>query len=276
MKQTMKTDRADSRQRTTGWKEPLKSSFCVMAVATAALVLTGCASGPQIHQGLVTTTPVTQNRDHATYDWPTRHAAVLEFNRTHQPEIVLIGDSILHYWGGEPAAPKAWAADVWKRTFAGWSVENLGFGWDRTENVLWRIDHGELNGISPKLIIIKIGTNNTGINSADDIADGIEAVCARAHEIQPRAKILLLGILPRRDEGSARPAITDQVNQTLLARLGRISWIHYRDFGPAFRNPDGSVNAALFADHVHPNHAGYELLGKLIHEQMVQILKLHS
>jgi len=50
---------------------------------------------------------------------------VLKFNRTHQPEIILIGDSICHYWGGEPVAPKAWAADVWQRTFAGWSVENL-------------------------------------------------------------------------------------------------------------------------------------------------------
>lgn len=250
----------------------IKSCLISPAIAAVALVLAGCASGPQIHKGLVTTTPVTQNRDHAIYDWPTRHAAVLEFNRTHQPDIVLIGDSICHYWGGEPVAPKAWAPDVWKRTFAGWSVENLGFGWDRTENVLWRINHGELNGISPKLIIIKIGTNNTGINNAGDIADGIEAICVRAHEVQPHAKILLLGILPRRDEGSARPAITDQVNQLLKARLGKVSWIDYRDFGPAFRHPDGSVNAALFADGVHPNHTGYELLGNLIHEQIVQIL----
>lgn len=237
-----------------------------------ALVFAGCASSPEIHQGLTTTTPVTQNRDHAIYDWPTRHAAVIEFNRTHQPEIVLIGDSIIHYWGGEPVAPKAWAADVWNRTFAGRSVENLGFGWDRTENVLWRINHGELNGISPKLIIIKIGTNNTGINGAADIADGIEAVCVRVHEVQPRAKILLLGILPRRDEVPPRPVITDRVNQLLQTKPGKISWIYYRDFGPSFRNPDGRVNAALFADGVHPNHVGYELLGNLLHEQIVQVL----
>jgi lysophospholipase L1-like esterase len=237
-----------------------------------ALVFAGCASSPEIHQGLTTTIPVPQNRDYAIYDWPTRHAAVIEYNRMHQPEIVLIGDSIIHYWGGEPVAPKAWAADVWNRTFAGRTVENLGFGWDRTENVLWRINHGELNGISPKLIIIKIGTNNTGINGAEDIADGIEAVCVRVHEVQPRAKILLLGILPRRDEVPPRPVITDRVNQLLQARLGKVSWIDYQDFGPAFRHPDGSVNAALFADGVHPNHAGYAILGHLIRDQIVQIL----
>lgn len=243
------------------------------SVAVAVVLLAGCASGPEIRKGLATTTPVTQNRDHAIYDWQTRHAAVLEFNRAHKPQIVVIGDSIIHYWGGEPAAPKAWAPDVWNRTFAGWSVENLGFGWDRTENVLWRIGHGELDGISPKLIIIKIGTNNTGINSPEDIAAGIEAVCARAHAVQPRAKILLLGILPRRDEPAARPAITDRVNQILQARLGKIPWLRFRDFGGSFRNPDGTVNAALFADGVHPNHAGYAILGNLIHEQIVQILQ---
>lgn len=68
-----------------------------MAVTTAALVLAGCASSPEIRQGLATTTPLTQNRDHAIYDWPTRHAAVIEFYRTHRPEIVLIGDSIIHF-----------------------------------------------------------------------------------------------------------------------------------------------------------------------------------
>lgn len=251
-----------------------KFKFCIFqsTIAVVALILAGCASNLEIHKGLATTTPVTQNRDHAIYDWQTRHAAVIEFNRTHKPKIVLIGDSICHYWGGQPVAPKAWAADVWNHTFAGVSVENLGFGWDRTENVLWRVNHGELDGISPKLIIIEIGTNNTGINRVNDIAGGIEAVCVRVHEVQPRAKILLLGILPRRDEVPPRPVITDRVNQRLQARLGKISWIDYRDLGPAFRNPDGRVNAALFADGVHPNHTGYEILGNLIHGQIVQIL----
>jgi lysophospholipase L1-like esterase len=79
-------------------------------------------------------------------------------------------------------------------------------------------------------------------------------------------------VLPRRDESPSRPAITDQVNQLLQAKLGHIQWICYRDFGPEFRNPDGSVQAALFADGVHPNHAGYERLGHLLRQQVVQVL----
>ncbi len=255
-----------------------KFRFCIFAIIIplAALLIASCVSNPGFQSRQVTTTPITQSRDHAIYVWQSRHASVLKYNRKHNPEVVFIGDSIIHYWGGEPVAPKAWAPDVWEHTFAGISVENLGFGWDRTENVLWRINHGELDGITPKLIIIKIGTNNTGINSPGDIADGIEAVCARAHQVQPRAKILLLGILPRRDEIPPRPVITDRVNQLLQSRLGGVPWIAYRDFGDAFRNPDGSVNASLFADVVHPNHAGYEILGDLIHKQIIQMLNTYG
>ena len=249
----------------------MKSIFLTLVVT--CLLATGCASVPTVRPGLSTTTPVTQNRDHAIYDWQKRHADILEYNCTHHPAVVIIGDSIIHYWGGEPAAPHAWAQSAWENAFFGVTVENLGFGWDRTENVLWRIEHGELDGIKPKLIIIKIGTNNTGINSADDIAAGIEAVCAVAHEKQPAAKILLLGILPRLDEKPPRPVITDRVNQLLQARLGKISWLTFCDFGGLFRQADGCVDTALFKDGVHVNAAGYEILGGKIHEQIAVLLK---
>ena len=136
-----------------------------------------------------------------------------------KPDVVIIGDSIIHYWGGEPRAPKAWAGQSWSDCFAGFKVTNLGFGWDRTENALWRIDHGELDGIEPKVIVIKIGTNNTAVNNTpEEIASGIEAVCARAHAKQPGAKILLLGILTRKDEPAQRPSATEKVNALLTER----------------------------------------------------------
>ena len=249
----------------------MKLIFSTLSVT--CLLAVGCASVPTVRPGLSTTTPVTQNRDHAIYDWQQRHGEILEFNRTHHPDVVILGDSIIHFWGGEPAAPRAWAQPAWENAFYGVAVENLGFGWDRTENVLWRIGHGELDGIKPKLIIIKIGTNNTGLNTADEIAAGIEAVCALAHRKQPHAKILLLGILPRRDEKPPHPVITDRVNKLLQARLGKISWLTYCDFGALLRKSDGSVDAALFRDGVHVNAAGYEILGAKIHEQIAILLK---
>jgi lysophospholipase L1-like esterase len=238
------------------------------------LSTTVLATEPRVVPGLVTTTAVTQNRDHAIYDWATRHEEVLKRNQVFKPDVVILGDSIIHYWGGEPRAPLAWAAESWSNCFAGFKVTNLGFGWDRTENVLWRIDNGELDGIDPKVIVIKIGTNNTAVNNTPgEIASGIEAVCARAHAKQPGAKILLLGILTRRDEAARRPAITEKVNALLMERLAGAPWLTVRDFGGKFRTSDGRPNAALFADGVHVNAAGYEILGKAIRGEIVEMLK---
>jgi lysophospholipase L1-like esterase len=232
------------------------------------------AAEPGRVAGLSSTTPVTQDRDHATYDWQKRHAEVLARHQQFKPEVVIFGDSIIHYWGGEPTAPKAWAPQAWSNCFAGLKVSNLGFGWDRTENVLWRIGHGELEGIKPKVIVIKIGTNNTAVDDRPaDIAAGIETVCATAHRKQPGAKILLLGILPRRDAKPPRPTITEKVNLLLAARLSGVPWLTFRDFSGAFRGPDGAPDPKLFSDGVHINAAGYEILGSKIREQLLALMK---
>jgi len=244
----------------------------LFALALTGLLLGGCTTAPIRQNGLVTTTPVTQDRDHASYNWQQRHAEVLARNETVKPDVVFIGDSIIHYWAGEPQAPRVWAEAAWTNCFAGFQVTNLGFGWDRTENVLWRLDHGELDGIQPKVIIIKIGTNNTAVkNSPADIAAGIEAICATAHARVPAAKILLLAILPRRDEKPGRSA-TEPVNHILAKRLSGVSYITYCDFGAAFRQPDGTINRALYRDGVHVNATGYAILGAKIRPQLLALM----
>jgi len=271
--------RADWMRWTPGGGAPAAFSAGWPAAAVDGLlelpggIASAAPSGPKRAAGLTTTTPVTQDRDRKTYDWKTRHGEILARHRAVKPDVVILGDSIIHYWGGEPKAPKAWAPQAWSNSFAGLEVTNMGFGWDRTENVLWRIDHGELDGIAPKVVVIKIGTNNTAVNNTpEEIAAGIEAVCAAAHAKQPAAKVLLLGILPRRDEKPPRPSVTDRVNAILLDRLAGVPWLTVCDVGAAFRNPDGTPNAALFADGVHVNAAGYDLLGAAIRETVTAIL----
>jgi lysophospholipase L1-like esterase len=235
----------------------------------AALTMPLLAAEPPRVSGVSTVTPVTQDRDHVIYSWQKRHEEVLARNKIFKPDVVIFGDSIIHYWGGEPVAPIARGARAWTNSFAGLKVTNLGFGWDRTENVLWRIDHGELSGIKPKVIVIKIGTNNTAVHDrAEDIAAGIMAVCAAAHKQQPNAKILLLALLPRPDEKTPRPTATEKVNALLPALSAKIPWLTYCDFGEAFRNADGTVSEKLFCDGVHPNAAGYDILERKIREQL--------
>lgn len=251
-------------------REPQKSStFARMqksALVLSCLAITGQAAE------LETTTPVTHNRDGGTYNWQKRHEEVLDRNKTIKPDVVIIGDSIIHYWGGEPKAPLTRGAEAWTKCFADVSVENLGFGWDRTENALWRIENGELDGIQPKVIIILIGTNNTGRNTPEDIAAGIEAVCAAAHVKQPEAKILLLGILTRRNEKPGE-SVTEPVNKLLAEHFSDVDYVTYRDFGPDLRNADGTTKAAFFSDNVHLNAAGYEVFGTKLRTEMMNLLQ---
>ena len=94
-------------------------------------------------EGTISTTiPVTQRRDANTYNWETRHNEVIAYNKLHLPKLILIGNSITHYWGGNPAEPRHNGSDSWEKYFAPRTTTNMGYGWDRIENVLWRIYHG--------------------------------------------------------------------------------------------------------------------------------------
>ena len=209
------------------------------------------------------TTPVTQDRDKAIYDWAQRHQQVLEQLKTNKPEVVMIGDSITHYWAGAPAAPLVRGAEAWQQAFGAQGVANLGFGWDRTENVLWRIAHGELDGIDPKLVIVLIGTNNLDSDTAAQILAGVDAICRKIHEKLPAARIVQLGLLPRKDQGQLMTDL-DKVNYLLQTRLHPRPYVDVLDLGNQFRNADGTLNESLFSDGLHPNAAGYAILGKAL------------
>ena len=120
-----------------------------------------------------------------SYDWYGRHAAVLDLQKKTQPEIVLVGDSITHFWSGEPRANHRNGANSWTQTFGDHAVLNLGFGWDRTQNVLWRLEHGEMDGLAPKTIVLNIGCNNfTGTanartNTPEEVSAAIRVICDR-------------------------------------------------------------------------------------------------
>ncbi len=205
------------------------------------------------------TTPAAQDRDQSTSNGSTRHEQTLAHLRNHKPEIVMLGDSITQDWGGEPAAPITRSQTTWNQAFGARAVANLGCGSDRTENVLWRIDHGELDGIDPKQVVVMIGTNNLELDTPEQVLAGIDAICRRIHTKLPATRILVLGILPRKDQ-SLLKADLDKVNYLLQTRLHPRTYIDVLDLGNKFRNADGKPNESLFADPVHPNQAGCTIL----------------
>jgi lysophospholipase L1-like esterase len=205
-----------------------------------------------------TLVPVTQNRDWRTYDWVDRHAAASALIRTRRPDIVMLGDSITHFWGGDPPDGRRTGVVAWDRLFAGRRVVNLGYGWDRTENVLWRLTHGEFEGVSPQVAVVMIGTNNVGRNTPDEIAAGVQAICALIHERSPSTRILLLAIFPRGERPNPARDTVGEINQRIAALDGR-DGITYLDIGAVFLSPDGTIAKDVMADFLHPTAKGYEM-----------------
>jgi len=205
-----------------------------------------------------TLVPVTQNRDWRVYDWTTRHREASALMRSRRPDIVMLGDSITHFWGGEPSGGRRTGVEEWNRFFAGRSVVNLGYGWDRTENVLWRLENGEFEGVTPKVVVLMIGTNNITLNTPDEIAAGVEAICASIHQRSPATKILLLAIFPRGQKPDATRAKVDDVNRR-IAKLDDRDYVTFLDIGAKFLEPDGSISPDVMYDYLHPTPKGYAI-----------------
>ena len=213
--------------------------------------------------------PVTQNRDHRTYDWVERHNAILELNKpgASKAKVVFLGDSITHFWSGEPKSTRVSGALSWEKYIAPHAPINLGFGWDRTENVLWRLRHGEVKGLSPKAYVVLIGTNNLSTNTVAETVEGIEAVCHEIRAKSPNAKILLLGLLPRGERPDALRQKASEVNSMLVTRAPKIC-DRYIDLSARYIQPDGRITKAIMSDFLHPTEAGYEFMGKAIDDAL--------
>ncbi len=202
---------------------------------------------------------VTQGREWPGYEWAKRHAAICATVRERKPQIVFIGDSITHFFGGQPHDKGGTGEAVWQKAYEPRNAVNLGYGWDRTENVLWRVGPGEeLDGAKPKVAVIMIGTNNLGLNQPADIAAGITAICALIHQRLPATKILLLGIFPRGEKPDANRQRITEINQ-IIAKLDGHDGVTFLDFGAKFIGPDGIISRSIMPDFLHPNAAGYQI-----------------
>jgi lysophospholipase L1-like esterase len=206
-----------------------------------------------------TTQPCRQNRDAPAYDWETRHNELLTANKASAPKVVFIGNSITHFWGGEPKSTIVRGESSWQQVLAPLGARNFGFGNDRIENVLWRIYHDELDGYDASQIVILIGTNNLSVNTDKEIIAGLKLLVTGIQKRQPKAKILLSGILPRKD----MEARVKTVNKG-IAMLAKPLGVTYIQPGQVFLKPDGKIDARLFSDGLHPNEAGYQQLANYL------------
>jgi len=211
-----------------------------------------------------------------SYNWLERHQGVVDRVKQGHVDLILVGDSITHMWGGEPAAGgnNGPGAPLWDKYFGSRHAVNLGFGWDRTQHVLWRFDHGEIDGISPKVAVVMIGTNNIGANTTPDIVTGVTAIVDELQKKLPRTKVLLLGIFPRDHEPTSRNRQqVAEVNAELAKLPSTHKGVTYLDLTAKFLEPDGTITQQMMPDYLHPSPHGYEIWGAAMEPTLSKLMR---
>ena len=239
------------------------SAFALAASLLSAIGETNYAIQPVLHPGT-----------------EKRHESFNEIAKKGDAQLVFLGDSITHGWEGKGKA-------VWEQTWAPLKAANFGIGGDRTEHVLWRIDHGNFDGIKPKEIVLMIGTNNTGHQgrpqteldgavyqcSAQQTADGIKAILAKLQQKCPEARILLLAIFPRGANKDDKFRQQNEATNALVKAFADDKKVFFLDIGGKFLEADGTLPKSIMPDLLHPNEKGYQIWSDAIEAKVKELLK---
>ena len=204
--------------------------------------------------------------EHRHIWWTVRNDAVNERVKQGNVDLLMIGDSIAHGW--ENTGKK-----YWDKYYEPRNAVNMGFSGDRTQHVLWRLDRGHLEGISPKLAVIMIGTNNSNgdDNTAEEIGEGIIAICNKIRAKCPKTKILILAIFPRGPESSEQRE-KNQKASLLASKIADGKMIHYLDINDKFLTKDGFLTRKIMPDYLHPNEEGYRIWAQAIESKVAELM----
>ncbi|MBR1926999.1 MAG: SGNH/GDSL hydrolase family protein [Bacteroidales bacterium] len=196
---------------------------------------------------------VTQRRMPQIYDWQERHTEILRGNAQDPPANVILGDSIIHYWGGASLGDHG--IDTWNERFAPLSYKNLGMAWDNIENILWRVNHGEIDGFEAGTVLVEAGSNNTDENTDEEIVEGVVFLLKSIRLHQPKARIKYIAILPCAQEETRIRILNRKLKKAVLK-----AGFDFCDPGPALLTKGGVIDRRLFVDDAHPNSEGYKLI----------------
>jgi len=191
-------------------------------------------------------------------------------------DILLVGDSITQQWGS-PLDKKPLNA-AWKKHFEKYKTINLGIGGDKTQNVLWRLDHGGVEGLEPKLIVLLIGNNNmffapeTGVEA---VADGVKMCSANLRDKFPKSDLIVVKVFPAHEPGNKFYEDIKKTNAALdPLKLDTDPKVRVLDLTSEMLQKDGKIKAELFsADQVHLSEAGYRLYAEKLKPIVEKLLE---
>jgi beta-glucosidase len=231
-----------------------------LALIAAGLFSATCAAQAVQEKKPATVTPVAKKNEAW---WMQRHEAMNARVAKGNVDLVLIGDSITHGWEGQAA---------WKEFYGKRNAVNLGIGGDQTQHVLWRLENGNLKGISPKLAVLMIGTNNSHGSKPEDTAAGVKAIVETIREKSPSTKVLVLAIFPRGPDKKDRlRQINDKVN-AIIAKLADDKDVFFLDIGPKFLQDDGTLTKEIMPDLLHLSPKGYHIWAEAIEPSVSKVM----
>jgi lysophospholipase L1-like esterase len=216
--------------------------------------------------------PADQPRMRADRNSHLAHQQLLAKAKSGGIDLYFLGDSITRRWGASDY-PDFLAH--WKETFHGWNAADFGWGADRTENILWRLENGELDGVNPKVIVILAGTNNVGKEPGDeskvaDVTRGLRAIIDTCRKKAPAATIVLTAIFPRNDNPAVVPTIV-RINAN-LAKLADGKSIRFLDVNSKLADANGKLYEGLTVDGLHPSLKGYAVWAEGLEPILTELL----
>jgi N-acetylglucosamine-6-sulfatase len=196
--------------------------------------------------------PVPRDRDYSWMtlaSWQQRHAAHCAVAAEGKAELIFLGDSITAMTEN---------SESWKNVFGSYRYANFGIGGDRTQNVLWRLENGEIGSLKPKLVVLLVGTNNIGITESDvaDTVRGVTAVVEKLKSSFSSSKILVLGLFPRERRADAPVRETVKAINEQLLKLADGKRVFARDIGSVFLDADGTFSPTVSPDELHLTEEG--------------------
>ncbi len=236
--------------------------FLVSWFAVATLIALAASAATSVAQDKPNDAVVPVPRDG---NWMKRHDSFNERVKKGNVDLLLIGDSITQGWEG---AGKV----AWEKYYTPRNAVNLGIGGDRTQHVLWRLENGNVEGISPKAAVLMIGTNNSGTNSSVQIAEGVAAIVKKLREKLPKTKILVLAIFPRgADVNDPKRKVNVGANLS-IKKLADGEMVHFLDIGDKFLNEDGTLSKEVMPDLLHLNEKSYATWAAAIEPKLKELM----
>jgi lysophospholipase L1-like esterase len=239
-----------------------------MKPALFILIAAACAAQPMLGPA---DTPAPRRDPNSA----TAHEQLLQKKKQGRIDVYFEGDSITRRWGATDY-PELLAN--WKKNFSGWNAADFGWGADAIQNILWRLENGELDGVNPKVIVLLAGTNNIGnrppVNvdaKVEDVTRGIQAVLRLVHQKAPNATVILTAIFPRNDNMAVVPII-DRIN-TRLAALADGKRIRFLNVNDKLADAHGRLYEGMMnADRLHPAVRGYQVWADALKPVLTDLL----